>query len=455
MTSVHTCVIGGGITGLCAGFYAARNEGLDAVRVLEASDAPGGWARTEHAEGFQCDWGPNGFLDREPKMLEFVHDLGLDGALVQANEAAARRFIVKNGALVEIVMPPRFFFSPLLSLAGKARLLMEPFVRQKQDDEPETIYDFAARRIGKEAADTMVVPMVTGVFGGDAKNLSLRHCFKKMHEMEREYGSLFRAMLSKQKQGANGTAKKRGSAAGPGGTLTTFEEGIAELPRAAAASLGPALQLNARALRVEKQGSAYRIDIDQQEPLEAQRVILAAPAPVTAQLVSGLAPEASRELSRLHGCDISVVCTAYRREQVSREPDGFGFLVPRFERRRILGCIWTSSVFPHQAPPEYVLLRTMIGGALDPEAVNLSDEELLDLVAGESASLLGIGTAPEFVRIYRHRDAIPQYSLEHQRVLNAVAAAERDHHGLRFAGNAFMGVSMNDCVVSARASLER
>src|SRR5690606_8568172 len=183
----------GGVTGLCAAYYLQREFGQGKVALLEAAPSPGGTARTDATEGFLCDWGPNGFLDREPRTLEWVNDLGLGSDLIQANTLAARRFIVKDNRLVEIVGPPRFFTSPLLSVPGRMRLLWEPFVPQRTEAAPESIWNFAARRIGPEAADTMVSPMVTGIFGGDAKQLSLEHCFPRMAAMERDHGGLYKA----------------------------------------------------------------------------------------------------------------------------------------------------------------------------------------------------------------------------------------------------------------------
>lgn len=454
MQSFDTIVIGGGITGLCAGWY-ARAAG-DSVCVLEAAERPGGWAHTLHEDGFQFDWGPNGFLDREPMMLEWVEALGLTGELVQADESAARRFILRHGKLVEIVPPPRFLAKPLLSVPGRARLMMEPLIGRRTDPTPESIHAFASRRIGREAADVLVASMVSGVFGGDAKQLSLAHCFPRMAAMEAEHGSLFRAMIAKAKEARrNGT--KSGSAMGPGGTLTTFRRGIGQLIETAAESLGDSLRLGAGVLHVSKEGakegSGFRVECTGGPAIVSKRLVIATPPNATATLLAELAPEAAARLREMECVNMSVVCTAYPRTAVGHGMNGFGFLVPRIEGRRVLGCLWTSSIFPHQAPADWVLLRTMIGGAMDPGAVDLTDAKLIALVEKEVHPLLDIHAAPGRVRIFKHRDSIPQYGLGHQALLDAVDAAAAAHPGLRFAGNAYRGVSLNDCVVSARAAV--
>ncbi|GMV93601.1 MAG: protoporphyrinogen oxidase [Candidatus Hydrogenedentota bacterium] len=442
-------ILGGGVTGLCAAHYLAERYGRDAVLLLEASDYPGGTTRTDAADGFLLDWGPNGFLDREPLTLQWVDDLGLSDKLVRADESAARRFIMKNDALVEILPPPKFLLTPLLSLPGRARLMCEPLVPGKKDDSPETIWDFAARRIGKEAADTLVGPMVSGVFGGDAKQLSLAHCFPRMAAMERDYGTLFKALLAKKKE--NNAA----SPVGPSGVLTSFEEGIGYLPTQAAEQLNDRALAGTPAKTLSRDGGAYRIACEDGTSVDAQAVVLATPAFAAANIVNDLNTALAKTLDAVAYANIAVVCTAFPREAVGHDLNGFGFLIPRTQGKRILGCLWTSSIFPHQAPEGHVLLRTMIGGYTDPDAVEMSDSDFVDLLRRELYPLLRIEGEPEMLRIFRHRRGIPQYLLHHGETLAVVEAAEATYPGLVFAGNAYRGVGLNDCVVSAHRAVNQ
>jgi len=230
----HTIIVGGGISGLCVAHRLLTAPDAPAVRLFEASDYLGGNVRTDNVDGYLCDWGPNGFLDREPAMLDWVKRLGLEPEMIQADEASAHRFLLLNGRLVEIKPPPAFLFSPVLSPRGKARIFLEPFIAPRRDDTPETVFDFAARRIGTEAAETLVSAMVLGVFGGDAKQLSLDHCFPRMAEMEQKHGSLFKAMRVMAKEKKAG----RGGPTGPSGRLTSFTNGIGRLVERAAFLLG-------------------------------------------------------------------------------------------------------------------------------------------------------------------------------------------------------------------------
>lgn len=436
-------VLGGGVTGLCAAHHLSEAYGRTSILLLESGANAGGTAQTEAVDGFLLDWGPNGFLDREPLTLKWVEDLGLSPDLVRADAAAARRFIVKDNRLVEILPPPKFLLTPLLSVRGRARLLAEPFIPPKRDAEPETIWNFAARRIGREAADTLVSSMVSGVFGGDAKQLSLEHCFPRMAAMEREFGSLFKALVSKKK------TNKTASAMGPAGTLTSFREGVGMLPREAGASLSDRAMLNSTVVSVTRHGATYRIAISGGDTVESEQVLVALPTHAAARVLGTLDAGLAGRLAQVPYADIAVVCTAFRREQIRHDLNGFGFLIPRTQGKRVLGCLWTSSIFPHEAPGGMVLLRTMLGGFTDPEAVRLSDNELLETVRKEVHPLLDVDGDPELVRIYRHAPGIPQYLLNHGSFLDVIAAAERQHRGIVFAGNAYRGVGLNDCVVSA------
>ncbi|MCH7910843.1 MAG: protoporphyrinogen oxidase [Candidatus Hydrogenedentes bacterium] len=360
---MSTAVIGGGISGLCLAHRLVHAHSQDDVVVLEASDYAGGHIRTEEVDGYLLDWGPNGFLDREPLMLEWVEELGLGGELIRANEASAHRFLLLGDQLRELKPLPAFLFSRLLSPLGIARLLREPLVRAKRDGAAESIWDFAARRIGPEAADTLVSAMVLGVYGGDAKALSLEHCFPRMAAMEREHGGLFKAMLAKRKGGA-GT----GSAMGPGGTLTSFNGGIGTLVKQVAQALGERVRTNARVEAIEQAGHGYRVRLEGGETLDSDKVVLALPAFAAAELSKAFDKTLSEALASIVYAPIAVVCTGYEKAKVRHNLDGFGYLVPPNQQKSVLGCIWTSSVFPQTTPDAKVQLRTMIGGALEPDA---------------------------------------------------------------------------------------
>ncbi|MFA7692056.1 MAG: protoporphyrinogen oxidase [Candidatus Hydrogenedentes bacterium] len=440
-------VIGAGVSGLCAAYYLRKALGEDAVLTLEASSCPGGTTRSDQQAGYTLDWGSNGFLDREPLTLAWAKDLGLESDTLKANTAAAKRFIYRNDRLHEVQMPPGFFLSSLLSLRGRLRLCCEPLIKQKRDDTEESVFEFAARRIGKEAAQIMVGSMVLGIYGGNAKELSMRHCFPRMVKMEQDHGGLFKALLAiRRKRGA--------SPMGPPGVLTTFKGGIGALPELAAKTLHKQIRYNAKVTEVTKREGGYEVHLEQGERLAAQAVVLATPAHAAAAISASLHADAADALAAIPYAGLNVACLGYRRDAVAHDLNGFGFLVPRGQGLRLLGCIWTSTLFPFEAPQGSVLLRVMVGGASDPDAVHLSDEETLALVRKELDPLLGLQGEPELSCVYRHPRAIPQYTLGHGKRLKTIEDAEKALPGLVFAGNAYYGIGLNDCVLSAHRAVK-
>lgn len=440
-------IIGGGVTGLSAAHFLSKSIATNAILTLEANSFPGGTTGSDYHDGYVLDWGSNGFLDREPLTLTWVEDLGLTDAVIKANAAAAKRYIYRNGHLFQVKPPPAFFASRLLTTPGKLRLCCEPFIPPKKDERPESIYEFAARRIGNEAAQILVSAMVLGIYGGDAKQLSIAHCFPRMVQLERAYGGLFKALMAIRK-------KRHASPMGPPGTLTTFKGGIGTLPVRAAERLGNRIHLNAPVAKLSKKRDGYSILLQDGETVSCRAVLIAIPAYSASVIVQEALPKVSLALKDIPYADISVVCLGYPRTAIGHSLDGFGFLVPRGQSLRLLGCIWTSSLFPDQAPQHSVLLRVMIGGAVDPDAHLLTDEQLINLAIKELTPVLDIQDVPTLTKVFRHPRGIPQYVLGHEKRLTIVHQAEAENPGLMFAGNAYEGIGLNDCVVSAYRATE-
>ncbi len=446
-------VIGGGIAGLAAAAWLERDHGVDAV-VLEASGRAGGKVHTERLEGHVLEWGPQGFLDNAPDTLEIAGWLGLEGDLVRADEHSAARFIARDGVLRRVpVSPPAFLTSDVLPLGARLRVVLEAFGRRRPAGD-ESVFDFARRRIGAGAAEILVDAMVTGVFAGDPHALSLAATFPRMAAMEATHGSLTRAMLAKRREAKQRGSDAGGGPAGPGGTLTTLREGMGQLSRGLAARLGDRLRLDTpvRALRREADGFLVRTE---SEEVSARSVLLALPAADAAILVRELAPDAVQPMSAIPTAPIAVVMTSYATTDAFGGPlDGFGFLVPGRERAGILGCLYCHSIFPGQAPPGRVLLRTMLGGARDPRVLELDDDGLLGRVQEALHRYLGRAPEPDTTWIVRHPAGIAQYTLGHLDRVEAIEQATRAG-GLEVTGSSYRGVSVNDCIRQARAAAVR
>jgi len=440
-------IIGGGISGLTvAHVLRSRNEKLD-VTVLEADTRPGGKIWSEKADGFVCEKGPNGFLDNKPRTLELCNTLGIEP--LRSNENSKKRFIYVNKKLNALPeSPPAFIKSDLISVTGKLRLLLELIAPKGPAD--ETVADFILRRLGREALEKLIDPMTSGIYAGDPYRMSIKSCFPRIKELEQEYGSLIRALIKIQKQ-RKAEKKKQGSAGvsvAPGGTLTSFYNGAQTMTDALAERLGNAVKLGVPVRGISRGGNSYQVHTSG-KTLEADIVIVATPAYASAEMLRDLDSSLSDTLSRIPYPHVSVVCFGYAREKVKHPLNGFGFLIPFIEGRKILGNLWDSSIFPNRASEGQVLLRTMIGGAKFPQTRDLDDDRLVHLVYDELKPILQLAAEPDMLRVYRWDRAIPQYLLGHEAILNTLDEILKKYPGLYLTGNAYRGIGINDCVENA------
>lgn len=455
-------VIGGGISGLStvhALERLAKEAGLEISTVLlEKEERLGGkiWSRRE--EGYLCEWGPNGFLDSKPMTLELCDRLGIRERLLRSDDNARKRFIYTGGQLHRLPENgPSFLKSKLISWPGKARLACEPLIPAKRDGEDETLAAFARRRLGAEALDKLIGPMVSGIFAGDPETMSLQSCFPRIYQLEQEYGGLIKAMLklAKEKKKERQAGKAVASAAGPGGVLTSFREGIQELSDATATGLTGQVRRVAKVTSIVAKKGGFELRLADGGSEEAELVVSAVPAYGLAAMVEGLDPKTSAILLEIPYAPMNVVCFGYAREKIKRDLDGFGYLIPRKEGKHILGTLWDSSIFPNRAPQGQVLLRSMMGGATNPGAIDLTEGEVKQRVMTNLREIMGIDAEPDFMRIYRHQRAIPQYIAGHSRRLLALDERLQAFPGLFLTGNAFFGIGLNDCVNASNQVAER
>jgi oxygen-dependent protoporphyrinogen oxidase len=446
----RVAIVGGGVAGLALAHAlvkrGARARGVETL-VLERSPRAGGNICSEMADGYLLEAGPNGFLDNVPETLDLVRDLGLESELEVSHDRARKRYIFRKGRLHPLPGGPgAFLASGLLSWAGKLRLALEPVARPRPEGD-ETIHAFASRRIGREAAEVLIDPMVSGVFGGDSRRLSLKACFPAMWEMETAYGGLFRALLAKT--WARRKTKRRDPVGSPLGRLTSFRGGTETLVRALARARGGELKTGVLVRGLTPSGGGYELSLEGGGVVAADAVVLAGGAGESARIVEGLDGELASLLRGIPSAPLAVVCLGYEETSLPRALDGFGFLIPRGEGPRILGVLWDSSIYPGRAPSGRVLLRAMIGGAHDEGALALDDSVLLGVVRKDLETTLGVDADPILVRVFRHPRGIPQYTVGHLDRLARAEARLEPHPGVYLAGNAYRGVAINSCVAEA------
>ncbi|SJZ67078.1 protoporphyrinogen oxidase [Trichlorobacter thiogenes] len=454
-------VIGGGISGLSTAWLLdkrAREAGISLdLCLFEQEQQPGGKIKSVREEGFLCEWGPNGFLDSKPQTLELCAALGITDRLHRSNDNARKRYIFTGGELHRLPENgPSFLKSRLLSWPGKFRLLGEPFAANPPGTD-ESLAAFGRRRLGAEALQKLIAPMASGIFAGDPETMSLVSCFPRIAELEREYGGLFVAMLAlaKKKKQERKEGKISSSAAGPGGTLTSFKEGIQFLTDTLASQLGKRVRTGVAVASVNRLGDGWEVRTMAGETLQADLVISAAPAFAAANMLEGVDASLVDTLRQILYSTLNVVCCGFKTEGLGHPLDGFGYLVPKEEGRTVLGTLWDSSMFEQRAPDGMALLRSMAGGACKPELMELPESELLQRVRDDLQVAMGISQPPCFSRIIRHQQAIPQYTVGHGKRLEAIEGRLSSLPGLLLTGNAFKGVGLNDCVAASQATVDK
>lgn len=441
MTRPRVVVAGAGITGLAAAFSirleaARRGRGVDLV-VLEAADSPGGHARTISDGGYLVERGPNGFLDRGADTMSLIDELNLRSRLVEANPAARRRFILQGGRLQQVPeSPPALIASRALGWRAKLRLFSEPWAAAPPGDRDETVFEFAERRLGREAAETFVDTAVAGISAGDSRTLSVRSQFPVLKEMERDHGSLLKAMFKRK---SSGRAR-----------LMSLDGGLGVLTSALADRLNGALRTGVQIERLESAASGWQLHLTAGPTLVADHVVCALPSHAAARIAAGCDPALAAPLGAIPYADISVVALAYRASSIAKPIDGYGYLVTRDEGLSTLGVLCESTIFPNRAPDGLVLLRVMLGGARRPEVSMLSDAAAAALAAKEVSQVLGINDRPVREWVCRWRSAIAQYTVGHSERTTEIRARAAAHRGLYLCGTAYDGVSFNDAIASAR-----
>jgi oxygen-dependent protoporphyrinogen oxidase len=389
-----------------------------------------------------------------------VQELGLSDVLEPALETSQDRFIAKGGRLHAVPMSPGAILGTgLLTARDKVRIFLEPFIAARREESDESVYDFASRRIGTGAADSFIDPMVSGIFGGLARQLSLPACFPVMREMETRYGGLVRAMIARRAGRSAGRnradAVSGGGPAGPGGRLTSFKGGLDRLVTRLEERLRTVVRTGRQVVRIASESGEWEAADAQGRRVRADILVCACPTYAAARIFRADDPELSTALGAIPYAPIAVVATGHRRQDIRHPLSGFGFLIPRSEGLRTLGSIWTSSIFTERAPASHVQFRTMLGGAGDPAAADLSDSELWGTVRTELGPFVGVGGEPVLMRIYRWQAGIPQYTLGHIGRRARIEQLARGRPGLYFVGNAYYGVGLNDCVKMAHRVAHR
>ncbi len=429
-------IIGGGISGLTAAFL-LKNKGFE-VTLFEKSGRVGGNIQTVKIDDFMIEYAPNSLL-KSPRLVDLIKALDLEAEVAAANAANKKRYVLRDGKLKSLPMTiAKMAASDYFSLKARLRLLKEPFVRTKSA-ENESVKEFFTRRLGGEIVERAADPFIAGIYAGKPENLSIRAAFPRLYELEKTYGSLiFGSLRSKTEQTDKDFPR-----------TFSFKNGVQTLTDKLAESLGDSVKYNTEVTKIEKTADGkWLVETDFGAEIY-DSLIISTPAESAAKLIENLDADLSEKLKSVYYPPIAMVFFGVKKETLRQNLDGFGFLIPSAEKRRILGTIWNSAVFENRAPDEYHLLTTFVGGARNAELFEKSDAEIFEIVFDELKSILGLREKPEFTHLKRWRKAIPQYLLGYEKVEESIEEFERENQGIHFCSNFYKGISVGDCVKNA------
>jgi protoporphyrinogen/coproporphyrinogen III oxidase len=470
-------IVGGGIAGLAAAYYAClKSENPRQIVLLEQASYWGGKIVTERNSDtvpggeFVIEGGPDTFVVTKPWAVRLCKELGIAGRLKGTNPQAKKTYILKKDRLHELpggltMMIPTEIWpmvcTGLLSWSGKARMGLDFFLPAANVNGDESLGTFVTRRLGRAAYENLIEPLMSGIYAGDGDRLSLQSTFPYLRDLEQEHGGLVkgaltlrRARLQKERESRSGAQPLPGSRS----LFLTPEGGLAEIVETLVDVLGAAgvdLRLNTAVTGIHKSADGYEIRIRGGQQLRARQLILATPAYVTASLIDGIAPELATELQSIEYISTATVTLAYKETDLPRPLDGYGYVIPRREKRKALACTWTSTKFPHRAPPGYALLRVFIGRAGQEDEIDWDEARLVEDARVELHQTLGITAEPLLQRVYTWEKSMPQYNLGHPERLTRIEHLLSSHSGLALAGNAYQGIGIPDCIHSGELAVER
>jgi oxygen-dependent protoporphyrinogen oxidase len=453
LSGKRVAVIGGGISGLAAARRLHELEPSLEITLLESSSRLGGVLETIREDGFLIERGADNFITTIPYGIDLCRRLGIEDQLLQTTSEHRTAFVVRRGRLHKIpegfvIMAPSRIWpviaTPILSPVGKLRMACEYFIRP-DIKEDESLASFVRRRFGRETYERLVQPLVGGIYTGDPDKLSLRSTMPRFHDMEKNHGSLIRAIWKQAK-------KQRDASQGGGARYSMFvapRDGMASLVDTIAARLpAGSIRLSAPVQSIRRRDDGMwmvSVRSDPDAALTFDAVILATKSQAAAGLV-GFDQQLAELLSGIPHASCSIVSLGYRREQVAHRMDGFGFVVPQAENRKVISGSFSSVKYPGRAPEGHVLLRAFIGGAFQADLAKLPDDQLIEIATGELRGLMGVQGEPMLVRVSRYLESMPQYYVGHTDRVKQIERAADAWPGLHFTGSIFTGVGIPFCI---------
>ncbi len=447
-------IIGGGISGLSAAYYLGK-AGISST-LIERQPQLGGVITTSVVEDCVIEGGPDSFLAAKPWATNLIREIGLADDLIGSNDHLRVTYIVKKGRLVPLpdglmmMVPTKILpmvTTRLLGWPTKLRMGLELFRRSRGvPGTDRSVADFIRDHYGTETVQYLAEPLLAGVYGGSPEELSVTSVLARFVELETKYGSLTRGMLAEM---------KRVSKTGKHGALfRTLKGGLGQLVERLTRSIESSTTIvRGVAESVDQTPGGFLVRVGGQW-LAASHIVLACQAYQAGSLVRGMDSRLAELLDSVPYSSSMTVSLGYRRGEFAHPLKGFGFLVPRKERERLIACTWVGTKFSHRVPETHVMLRCFLGGSADAGILEESDETVIDCVRGELRKLMGVTESPSFTRINRWPRSMAQYTVGHPMRVREIEARAAGIAGLHLAGNAYHGIGIPDCVRTGKLAAE-
>lgn len=457
-------IIGGGISGLSAAYYLkklAEEKGIDLEYTLvEKNDRLGGNIITEKVGDFIIEGGPDCFIFDKPWFLELCKQLGLTDKVMNTKEGSKTYILWKKklrplpeGFVLMIptkIMP--FIFNSLISIPGKLRMALDLIKPKGDPDKDESLSEFVGRRLGNEAVEKIAEPLVAGIHAGSPETMSVKSSFPRFIDMEQKYGSLIIAMLK-----ARSMAKKASKDKPKYTMFLTLKDGLTELVNKLVEELDKQSIVTGKevlSIKENKDDKTYTVDIEDKGSVVADCVILTTPAYVSADLLKDIDSELAENLDKIPYVSTATVSMAFKKSEIKQLPEGFGFVVPRLEKRKIIGATFVSQKFPYRAPEDSVLIRCFVGGSKNEELAHLDEEEMAVMARNELKDILGIDAEPIFVKVFKFTKAMSQRIVGHSDMVKVIDERQGHHPGLYVTGSAYKGTGLSDSVHNGELTAE-
>lgn len=436
----HVLILGGGISGLAVAWNLYK-AGVS-FKLIEKQPETGGVISSQVVHDTVLDFGPNSIRDRDGSIRKLAEDVGLDDQIVQISEAFKTRYIVRNGKLQGLTPSiGSLIFTKILSGKAKLRILAEPFIAKGETGD-ESVGDFLERRIGKEAVQYIADPVFSGIYAGDIYQMSKKAILPKLDGFEQEFGSVFLGSVR---------SKKEKKSTKP--MVLAFRRGIQELTDAITEQLSEHI-IHEEVQSVRKTERGFEV-LTSENRMQSEKVISCIPAYNLSEVLEGFDPNLSSILSDIDYAPILSTQILYNKGEVDFDKSGFGFLIPRSEKIRLLGAIWKSSIFPELTTADSLHFTLMTGGARDRAILSDPVEQVEKEVLAEFSKLTGIEQSPMVVKSRLWRKAIPQFNVGYESIQSALKKAEEENPGFYIGGNYRWGVSVPDCVKESEKLVQK